>query len=132
MPAQSGRDLLVLKAATAIAGLRETSLTINSEPVDITGKGDSGYRTLASFAGVEAIDISASGVFQDDVMRDIAFAGTGTTKLLTDVTLDWGDGGSLSGDFYLASYESAGAHDGEETYDISLRSSGAWTYTSAV
>lgn len=132
MAAQSGRDFLVLKNSVAIAGLRETSVTANSEPVDITSKGDSGYRTLASFAGTESIDISASGVFDTDTLRDISFAGTGTTKLLTDITLAWGDGATLSGDFYLASYVSAGAQNGEETYDVTLQSSGAWTYTSAV
>lgn len=132
MAAQSGRDFLVLKNLVAIAGLRETSVTANSEPVDITSKGDDGYRTLADFAGVETIDISASGVFEDDTIRDISFAGTGTTKLLTDITLAWGDGATLSGDFYLASYVSAGNQAGEETYDITLQSSGGWTYTSAV
>lgn len=132
MAAQSGRDLLVLKNATAIAGLRETSVTANAEPVDITGKGSSGYRTLASFSGVESVDISASGVFLDDVLRDIAFAGTGTSKLLTDITLSWGDGATLSGDFFFASYEGAGNHDGEETYDVSMQSSGAWVYTPSV
>lgn len=132
MAAQKGRDLLVLKNATAIAGLRETSVAVDGSPIDITNKGDSGYRTLASFSGVESIDITASGVWEDDVMRAIAFSGTGTTKLLTDITLAWGDGATLSGDFYLASWTSAGNHDGEETYDTTLQSSGAWTYTAAV
>lgn len=131
MAAQSGRDLLILDGGTAIGGLRETTVTVNSEPVDITNKNDSGYRTLASFAGTEAIDVSGAGVFINDTIRDIAFAGTDTSKLLTDFTLEWGDGATLSGDFYLASFESAGAHDGEETYSITLQSSGAWTYTSA-
>lgn len=131
MAAQSGRGLLVKDGGTAIAGLRETSITVNSEPVDITSKGDSGYRTLASFAGVESIEVNASGVFDDDTTRDIAFAGTGTTKLLTDHTLEWGDGATLSGDFYLSNFESAGNHDGEETYSITLMSSGAWTYTAS-
>lgn len=132
MAAQSGRDLLVLKNAVAIAGLRETSIAHDGSPVDITSKGDSGYRTLASFSGTEAIDISASGVWDDDTLRAISLGGTGTSKLLTDITLAWGDGATLSGDFYLASNTSAGSQGGEETYDISLQSSGAWAYTAAV
>ncbi len=131
MAAQSGRDLLVLKNSVAIAGLRETSVAVDGSPVDITNKGDNGYRTLASFSGVESIDITASGVWLDDTIRDIAFAGTGTTKLLTDITLSWGDGATMSGDFYLASFTDGGNHDGEETYDCTFQSSGAWTYTSA-
>jgi len=132
MAAQSGRDLLVLKNAVAIAGLRETSIAHDGSPIDITSKGDSGYRTLASFSGVESIDITASGVWEDDTLRAISLGGTGTTKLLTDITLAWGDGATLSGDFYLASNTSAGNHDNEETYEVTLQSSGEWTYTAAV
>lgn len=131
MAAQSGRDLLVLKNSVAIAGLRETSIAHDGSPIDITNKGDDGYRTLASFSGVESIDITASGVWEDDTLRGISLGGTGTTKLLTDITLAWGDGATLSGDFYLATNTSAGNHDGEETYDVTLQSSGEWTYTSA-
>lgn len=132
MAAQSGRDLLILKNAVAFGGLRETSVAVDGSPIDITNKNDSGYRTLASFSGVESVDITGSGVFIDDTIRDIAFVGTGTTKLLTDITLAWGDGATMSGDFYLASFTSAGNHDGEETYDVTLQSSGAWTYTPSV
>ena len=131
MAAQAGRDFTVSKDGTVIAGLRETTSTANSEPVDITGKGDSGYRTLASFSGVESIDITATGVFKDDILRTIAFGGTGTSKLLDDITLDWGDGATLSGDFFLASYEAAGNQNNEETYSVSLQSSGDWVYTAA-
>ena len=131
MAAQSGRDFLIKKNNVAIAGLQETSVAHDGSPIDITNKGDNGYRTLASFSGVESVDVSGTGVFEDDTIRDIAFAGTSTTKLLTDITIDWGDGATMSGNFYLASFTSAGNHDGAETYDITLQSSGAWTYTSA-
>lgn len=131
MAAQSGRDLLVLKDGTAIAGLRETGVTVNSEPVDITNKGSDGYQTFASFAGVESIEISTSGVWQDDILRGIMFSGTGTSKLLDDITLRFPDGATISGDFYAGPFESGGNHDGEETYSCPFKSSGAWTYTAA-
>lgn len=131
MAAQKGRDLLVLKNAVAIAGLRETSVAHGGSPIDITSKSDSGARTLASFSGTETIDISGSGVFDDDTIRNIAFGGPTVSKLLTDITLEWGDGSTMSGDFYLASFTSAGSHGGEETYDIALQSSDVWTHTPA-
>lgn len=132
MAAQSGRDILLLKNSTAFAGLQDCTVAVNSEPVDITNKNDSGYRTLASFAGVGTIDLSGSGVFIDDTIRDVAFAAVGTTKLLTDITVDFGDGATISGNFYLNSYSAGGAHDGAETYEVSLQSSGTWTYTASV
>ncbi len=78
---------------------------------------------------MRALDISVSGVWTDTVMRDAALAATG--MLLTDITIDFADGGDISGDFYLASYEESGAHDGAVTFTCSMQSSGAWTYTAA-
>lgn len=129
MPASSGREFLILKAGVAIAGLRENSISVDGSPVDITSKDDNGYRTLGDFAGMRALDISATGVLKDDILRDIAL-GTGSL-LLTDVTIEFDDGDVVSGDFYLASYEVAGTHDGEATYTISLQSSGAYSAPTA-
>lgn len=127
--ADTGRDLLILKNAVAIAGAQENGISVDNSPVDITSIGDGGYRTLADFAGMRTLDISISGVWADKVMRDQAL---GTTLLLTDITIEFADGGEISGDFYLASYEETGAHDGAVTFTASLQSSGAWTYTTAV
>lgn len=126
--ADTGRDLLILKNATAIAGAQENGISVDNSPVDITSIGDGGYRKLADFAGMRTLDISISGVWADKVMRDQAL---GTTLLLTDITIEFADGGDISGDFYLASYEETGAHDGAVTFTASLQSSGAWTYTTA-
>lgn len=125
----SGRALLVKKGGTAIAGGREDRITIDNSPVDITDKASAGYRELASDAGTRAIDIAISGVWIDKVMRDQAM---GTSLLLTDITVDFADGGDLSGNFYLANYEETGGHDGAVTFTATLQSSGAWTYTTAV
>ena len=127
--ADSGRSLLLKKADTAIAGATEHGITIDNSPVDVTTIGDAGFRTMADFAGKRALDISISGVWTDAVMRDAAIAGSGL--LLTDITLDFADGGDIAGNFYLASYEETGSHDGAVTFTASLQSSGAWTYTGA-
>ena len=127
--ADTGRDLVVSIAATAIAGCQEDGITVDNSPVDITSKDDSGFRTLAAFAGTKALDVSVSGVWTDKIVRDLAM---GTNNLLTDVTLDFADGGDIAGDFYLANYEETGGHDGAVSFTASFQSSGAWTYTTAV
>lgn len=126
--ADTGRDLLILKNAVAIAGAQENGVSVDNSPVDITSIGDGGYRTLADFAGMRTLDISISGVWADKTLRDSAL---GTTLLLTDITIEFADGGDIAGDFYLANYEETGAHDGAVTFTATLQSSGAWTYTAA-
>lgn len=126
--ADTGRDLLILKNAVAIAGAQENGISVDNSPVDITSIGDGGFRTLADFAGMRSLDISISGVWADKTMRDQAL---GATLLLTDITVEFADGGEISGDFYLANYEETGAHDGAVTFTATLQSSGEWTYTTA-
>jgi len=130
MAATSGRDFTISKGATVIAGMRETGLSLDGSPVDITSKTDSGFRTMGTFAGVRSFDLTASGVLLDAVIQDLALAHAGGL-LLTDVTIDFADGANISGNVYLASATFTGAHDGENTYEVSLQSSGAWVYTAA-
>lgn len=123
MAARSGRDLIIKKATVAIAGVRTTSVSIDNSPVDITSKSDGGFRKLASFAGMRALDISVEGVWEDQIISDIAI-GTGSA-LLTDITIEDGVD-RITGDFYIANFEYAGDHDGEMTYSATLQSSEAW------
>lgn len=129
MAADIGRDAVLKKAATAIAGVTSTGLSVNNEPVDITSNDSAGFRTLLGTTGTASIDISVEGVYTDDVLRDIAF-GT-ATKLLTDVTFDFANGDSLSGDFFLASFEETNPTAEATTFSASFQSSGTYTFTAA-
>ena len=143
MAAQKGSALL-LKATpaggslTTMAGLRSTSMSINGETVDITNKssnplvsgGDDAGRELLLGGGVRSMSITASGVFTDAVventMRERAQKGNMATY-----TLAFGDGDSIAGTFAITSYERAGEFNGEETYSLTMESSGQLTHTVA-
>lgn len=131
MPAESGRDFTISKATTVIAGLRENGVSLDGSPVEITDKTHSGFRTYGDFSGVKSFEISASGVVDGDVIQDLAFD-PDASLLLTDITIEYPDGATVSGDVFLSSVEFTGAHDGENTYSLTLGSSGKWTYTAAV
>ena len=125
MAARSGRELLIKKNSVAIAGLRTTGVSFDGSPVDITDKGDDGYRTLAEFAGMQSFEISADGVAKGTVIRDIFKAGG--PYLLTDVVLEWDTSEEWSCDVYVSSYEETGSHDGEVTFSLTMQSSGEWS-----
>jgi len=129
--ADTGRDLLIKKASTAIAGAQTNSITVDNSPVDISDIAGAGCRKLGDFAGNRKMDMSLSGIWTDTVMRDVALGSTQSSLLMTDITLDFADGGNISGNFFLANYEETGSHDGAVTFTCSLQSSGAWTYTAA-
>lgn len=124
MPGRSGRSLLIKKDNTAIAGLRNTSVSFTNEGVDITDKLDNGYRTYGDFPGVLSFEISADGVSKSTTLRDLVKVGG--SGLLEDITIEWDDSEEWECDVYLASYEETGAHDGEVEFSVTLESSGAW------
>ena len=135
MAAQNGKDLLIKLDMTGggqfetIAGLRASRISFNAESVDVTNLGSQGgWRELLGGAGVKSAAISGSGVFRDaatdERARQIFFDGE-----TPDFQVIIPDFGIVEGAFQLSSIEYAGSHNGEATYDLSLASAGALTFT---
>lgn len=128
MAAAKGRELLVKKGSTVLAGIRTKGVSMNGEPIDITTDDDVGYRTLLNDAGTYSIDLSIEGITKNDTLR--ALIAAGGSLMLTDITIDYPDGKTLSGDFFLNSLEETGTYNEAVTFSGSLQSSGTWTYGS--
>lgn len=135
MAAQNGKDLLIKLDMTGggqfetIAGLRATRISFNAESVDVTSLGSQGgWRELLGGAGVKSAGISGSGVFRDastdERARQIFF--DGDTPEFQVIIPDFG---IVEGAFQVTSLEYAGSHNGEATYELSLASAGALTFT---
>lgn len=131
MTAKKGYDFILkngtASGGTVIGGLRNTSITINNEAVDVTTKTSSGKRLLLESAGVNSMQISADGVFEDDATWDTvqgyARAGTINAMALID-----GDGNTYEGNWLVTSFETSGQYNGAQMYSLTLESSGAITY----
>ena len=135
MGAQKGKDLLIKLDLTGtgtfqtIAGLRATRINFNAEPVDVTSlDSQGGWRELLAGAGVKAASITGSGVFRDantdERARQIFFDGE-----VPDFQVVIPDFGIIEGPFQITAIEYAGAHDGEATYELTLASAGALSFT---
>lgn len=109
----------------AVLGVREKGVTRNGEPIDVASDEDSGWRTLLTTAGQNEVDISLSGVTKDLVLRNDWHAGNRTKTL----ALTYPDGSILSGSFYLANFNETGAYNDAVTFDATLQSTGAVTWT---
>jgi len=138
MVAQNGKDLLVkidMNGAglfETAAGLRATRISFNAESVDVTSlESQGGWRELLAGAGVKTASISGSGVFKDDATderaRQIFF--DGETPAFQVIIPDFG---TIEGPFQVTSIEYAGNFNGEATYELSLASAGALTFTAVI
>ena len=135
MAAKQGREFLLrqgtLESGTNVAGLRATSFSIGTEAVDITNKDSNGYRTLLEGAGTLSLSITAEGVYDDAVVNDTlrGYAMAGSINTFTIIFNSNGTtADTLQASFLITSYERAGDHNNEETFTLTLESSGAWTY----
>lgn len=123
-----GRELKMLRNGDVIAGVRTKGFSINRNPVDITNDDDDGYRALLVDPGEIQIDLSVDGVTKDAALREDAVA---TTPVFSDITLEWPDGFSITGDWFLSSFEESGAYNEAITFTAQFQLSGVPTITPA-
>ena len=121
----AGRTLALAWNSSAVAGVREKSLTINGEAIDVTSDDDSGWRKLLEVAAQNQVDISVSGVTKSQVLKTDFFNGTRTRT----ASITYPDGAVLSGTFYLSEYTETGAYNDAVTFEATLMSSGAVIFT---
>jgi TP901-1 family phage major tail protein len=135
MAVQSGKDLLIKLDLigdgqfVTIAGLRATRISFNAETVDVTSlESIGGWRELLAGAGVRSASISGSGVFRDantdERARQIFFDGEVPRFQVIIPSF-----GVIEGAFQIAAIEYAGSHNGEATYEMTMASAGALTFT---
>ena len=135
MGAQYGKDLLIKVDMTSdgqfetIAGLRATRVSFNAETVDVTSlESQGGWRELLAGAGVRSANISGSGVCKDEGTderaRQLFFDGE-----TPDFQVIIPDFGIVEGPFQVSAVEYSGSHNGEATYELTMASAGALSFT---
>jgi TP901-1 family phage major tail protein len=131
MAAEVGRKFLVIfddNGSAVVAGVRTRSVSINRNPVDITNDDDDGWRGLLAEAGEKQLDISIGGVIKDKYLRAAAMDDS-ATPVLQGVTLEYPDGDTITGDFFLTTYSESASYNEAITFEASLQSTGVVAYT---
>jgi len=137
MPASAGKDLLLQVNTTGvtyvtIGGLRTKSIDINGEMIDITNSDSTGlWREALGTYGVRSMSVSGSGVFLDDAAFGKIVTNMMSTTSVYNFKIVVSGLGTFDGSFVYTKLTMAGNHNGEETYDVSLESAGAITFTAS-
>jgi len=134
MVAQNGRDMLVKIKDSAgsfitLAGLRTKAFRLNAQAVDITNSDSAdGWKELLPNAGVKSAEISGAGIFRDtasDALARTAFF----DQSVEDYQFIIPDFGVIEGPFLLTSLSYAGSYRGEASYELTLMSAGAPSFS---
>jgi TP901-1 family phage major tail protein len=136
MAAQKGKDLLLklddgAGSFVTVAGLRTRRLALNADAVDATDAESNGrWRELLVGAGVKRASVSGTGIFKDQasdlLLRQVFFDG-----LLRDWQIVVPGLGVVAGPFQISSLDYRGEHTAEVTFDITLESAGALSFTAS-
>lgn len=128
MAGNIGRETTITVGAAAIAGVRTKGVTCNAEPVDITDDDSAGWQELLADPARQSVEVSVAGVIKGDVMREAFF----TRVALEAVVITYGAGGTLQGDFFVSSYTEGNEYEDASTFEATLTSGGAITYTAPI
>lgn len=125
MSGASGRALQIKWDSVTLVGVRTKGWTATADLVDVTTDDDNGWRTLLATPGLRSVEVTVGGVSSDQVLINEFFNGTGETLTGELPTTT----GTISGTFYLSSFEQTGEHDGAVEFSATFMSSGAVAYT---
>ncbi len=135
MVANVGRELLVKKNSTVIAGIRTATLDWSGESIDVTTGEDAGVRLLLEASAQEQIDMPIEGIMKEEELRDLTI-GASADRILTDIEIEWpitdpanSTPATLTGNFRLSSYSEGAPYNEAITFSGTLESSGPFVYT---
>lgn len=117
----SGRSVRITRNSVAIVGARADSVTINNEPLDITDKDDSGWRTMLGDAGIRTISCEVEGVLKDGTLLADS-VGAANTTLLRECIVTISGIGTLTGDFMLQGLQIGAEQADVTTFTATLES----------
>lgn len=132
MAVQKGASLVVKigngaspEVFTTVAGLQDTSISINQETVDVTNKDSSRVRTLLAQSGVKSFTITGSGIFQDHASEQSVLSAVdnafGNFQFLVP------DFNTFTGKFQVTTLDYTGTYNGAVQYSMTFESADAVT-----
>ena len=130
-----GRDLLLQIEEPAASGtyvsisaLRDTTISLSSEPIDVTDRSSGSDTQLLSEAGTRSVSVTGGGQFSDETVIATLEEAARNGKVINARVLS-GHNDNYTGPFYVTTFERTGSYNGVEEYTISLQSSATITYT---
>lgn len=134
MAAASGRDLIIKRlngsVYEAIASVTAKTVEKTNSGVDITTDDSDGWQTFLAEPGVRAVNLSISGVTNDDYLMDQISLGTSSITL-ESIQITYPSGDTDTGTFQLSSVSYSGEKDGAVLFEATLASSGSITRVTA-
>lgn len=126
MVAKTGREEVFVWGGITLCA-REKSLSFAGENIDVTDGCSDGFQELLEESGMEAIEITLSGLDKDDELLEAKASG----PLIQAGTFTRKSGATISGNFRLSALSYGAPYNDVATYEATFSSSGEYTVTPA-
>ena len=128
----SGRNFQIQVASPSISpstyvsigGLRDTSMTINNNPVDITNVLSNGFSEWDPDGGIQNLTISTSGIMDSRTTGAQILYKAARDRVLIECKIVSGHGDTLYTTCVINSFERTGNYQDAEQFSCSLTSHG--------
>ena len=135
----SGRDFQIQVADpdvspssyVSIGGLRNTSVTANNSPVDITNVLSAGFSEWDPDGGIQNFAISTSGIFDSRTTGAQILDQANRDRVLLECRIASGHGDYYYFSVVINTFAREGAYDNVETFTCSMTSHGRIVYVPA-
>ena len=122
----TGRKVLLTIGGAGSIAIREKSVSINNEPVDVTSDSSAGWTTILAEPGNKNVEIGFSGVVEN---LNLVMSIIDNTSQIYACTLTYPEGSVISGDFFFGSLGNTAPYNEAYTFESSMSSSGEVTFT---
>jgi predicted secreted protein len=131
MPGYNGNLLVIRRAAVALAGIKQKSLKINREPVDVTVDESLGWISLLGRPGTRQVEIGFTAVVTttNEAYFNSVVAGLTTLDATVTVLMPNAQVLACAEGFFFGSGSFSAAADGAVEFEGTLSSSGPVTLT---
>ena len=122
----TGRKVLLTIGGAGSIAIQEKSVSINLEPVDVTSDTSGGWTTVLAEPGNKSLELGFSGVVEN---LNLVMSVMNNISQIYACTLTYPEGSVISGDFFFGSLGNTAPYKEAYTFESSMSSSGAVTFT---
>jgi len=122
----TGRKVLLTIGGAGSIAIREKSVSVNNEPVDVTSDSSDGWTTVLAEPGNKNIELGFSGVVEN---LNLVMSIMNNESQIYACTLTYPEGSVIAGDFFFGSLGNTAPYNEAYTFESSMSSSGEVTFT---
>lgn len=122
----AGRKVTLTIGGVGSIPIQTKGLSVNNEMIDVTSDTSSGWATALAEPGQKSIELSFSGIVED---LDLLMSAISNTSQIYACVITYPEGSTVTGDFGFGSFSDTGEYNGAYTFEATMASSGAVTFT---